>query len=707
MEKVDLCTTVPYIKNHKELEEYLPKVIVLENHFATKEGFKEFQEQIFNLVKGCFTICKCREYPVKFKFRRDDKNVYSLQLRHFLINIFLWYPLIELNDDLSFFDSSFIFDCEHDVPHINDFINQKLVEVLRDSNIKSTKINESINEVLHMLNSISVEFSTIMGLSFSIYTFIDLYEKYPEMKEIMNLEFDENMQPYEIEALHKEYQDREIALLKSLPDNPIGKILRSGTGIKHKQLAEFTIAEGLKPTLTGNTIPIPTSTSTLIGGLTKPSALSTEAGGARLSLVQNKKVMGKAGYFGKIVLMLARTLVMSTTVSDCGTQYLVNYAVTSNKVLKKLNGKYYRLNENDSLKLLDAKKDKDLIGKVIQVRSVATCACTGNECCPVCVGATANLNFDIADGIAAFESEEITKVINQNILSTKHLLSTNSELIEFNEAFDKFFTLTRSEIYPNVNDNQKVPNINDYGIYIAPEDISKVEDMDDDSLFNTEIPNGRFYVRNLKDTTEEDIEIKIKGDKEIYIENSFMNMISKSKDGVVRFDSLSDDIKLFEVTIENTQLTKPLYDLMDMLNKERKKDLSYNDDETYKETIDTVSNKFLNLLIEAGIGANIVGSEMIINRLIRSSNNIMERPDFRKTNLTEDDYQIVTVSKALEKNPSPTVGLSFQNIKRQLLSDEFFYDRKETSFLDDFFRKEISTESLKRYAEDTDFDDEY
>ena len=109
--------------------------------------------------------------------------------------------------------------------------------------------------------------------------------------------------------------------------------------------------------------------------------------------------------------MLARTLSMSDTVSDCGTKHLVCYDVANKTVLKKLSGKYYKNDIDDdreNLKLLDFKNDKHLIGKKIYVRSAATCAL--NNCvCAKCIGATAVTNSDIASGLAAFSSEEITE----------------------------------------------------------------------------------------------------------------------------------------------------------------------------------------------------------------------------------------------------------------------------------------------------------
>ena len=167
---------------------------------------------------------------------------------------------------------------------------------------------------------------------------------------------------------------------------------------------------------------------------------------------------------------------MSTDISDCGTKHLVTYEIKSKKHLKKLNGKYFKYDLDDpDLSLLNAKKNKNLIGKKIYVRSAALCT-LGDCVCPKCIGSTASTNYDISDGISAFESEEITKVVNQSILSTKHLLTTNSEVIEFNSEFYDFFTILAGEINPVINDNEKIAHPEHYAIYINPEDKFHIQD---------------------------------------------------------------------------------------------------------------------------------------------------------------------------------------------------------------------------------------
>lgn len=681
-ESFDILTDVPDIRNRAQLKLWLKPLYIISDYMTDKETYNNFKQKMINIVRGCFCICKCREFPIHFKFDKKDPEIHELQLRHFIVNLIVWAPFVELND-LGVLNKDYILDCFHDIPTLQSYINLKLIKTLRDYHIKSTKTNHSISEVLNDLRSISIDYSVILGLSFSAPMFTEIYETIPRMKELMECTFDETMQPHEIEKKLNEFEEEEIALLQELPANhPLGVLLRANTGVKHKQLREFTVSEGLKPTLDEKTIPIPIENSTLLKGLDRPSYCFIDAMSSRKSLVTNKKVMGRAGYFGKIVLMLARTLSVSTDISDCNTKHLISYTVTNKKFLKKLDGRYYKETEDGELKFLNASKSDHLIGKRIFLRSPATCAC-GDKVCPRCVGKTAVINADISDGYAAMTSEEITKVINQSILSTKHLLTTNSEIIEFNPEFYKFFTLLGGEINPRINGNEFRDELDDYAIYINPDDVVKLDVMDNDSSYNT--VTYRFYVRNLK--TKEDILMQPLTDKELFLSDDTLEFMKKSK-GLIHFKDIDDDTKLFEMVIMNNGLTAPLYALMNLLNKDRK--------DSIDSSIDEICQKFIDLMIESKIDANAAAAEMIVNRLIRDTNNIYERPDF-----TEDEipsYEIFTVSRALEKFKAPLVGISFQNIKRQLLSDDVYTTKDGTSYMDAFYKTQIPTKNLKLYS---------
>ena len=160
----------------------------------------------------------------------------------------------------------------------------------------------------------------------------------------------------------------------------------------------------------------------------------------------------------------------------------------------------------------------------------------------------------------------------------------------------------------------------------------------------------------------------------------------KKKKGILRFDDMDDDMKLFSMDIYNNELTRPLYELMDLLNKEKH--------DTVDETIESMSQKFADLLVESGIDASVVAAELIINRLIRDVKQKYERPDFTKSELP--DYQIYTVSRALRNNKSPIIGICFQNIKQQLLDPDTVNLKDGESYLDSFFMEKIPTKGISK-----------
>lgn len=277
-------TEVVTIPNKEELKKYLKPIYILEDYTRSEEDYKYFQESLYNYIKGCFEIKECREYPIKFKFYKNDKTIHTLQFRHFIINVFAWYPFINLHGIEGVLNESFIIDCYNDIPKITNYVNEKIIEVLRDFSIKNTILNRSVSEVLYNLRRISIDFSLIMNLTISSETFLDMYQSNDRLREIMETKFPLDMQPSDIEDELAKIQKEEIDIIKGMKDNPVGIILRAGTGIKHKQLVEFTANQGLKPDLSGVTIPLPINSSTLIRGLDKPSAHYIDALAARKSL---------------------------------------------------------------------------------------------------------------------------------------------------------------------------------------------------------------------------------------------------------------------------------------------------------------------------------------------------------------------------------------------------------------------------------------
>lgn len=229
----NLLKEVPVIHNTDELKMYLKPLYIIDNYMHDKDVYNEFLEKLFNIVRGSFCIKECRTYPIKFKFYAKDKATNTLELRHFLINMIMWFPFIDL-DGANALNKEFIFDCNNGVPNINDYINEKIIILMRDFNVKNTVINYDISTVLYNLRQISLDFSVIMGLNFSLDTFITGYEENQELHDMMETTIEDTMQPYDIENMLKNLEEREIDIFKNTKDHPVGVILRANSGIKHK-----------------------------------------------------------------------------------------------------------------------------------------------------------------------------------------------------------------------------------------------------------------------------------------------------------------------------------------------------------------------------------------------------------------------------------------------------------------------------------------
>jgi hypothetical protein len=268
----NLPEVVPYIGTKEELKKRLKPYYVIHDYTDSVESYVSFRESMYDLIKGCYEHKELRMYPIKFKFYDHDKKFYKLELRHFIVNIFFWYPFVELHNIQNAWTPEFILDCYHDIPKISSKINL-LGAIMQDYNVKTTKINYDISEVLYNLRRISGDFSLIMGLNFDAFTIIDTYMNNQEFKDLMETTIEDTMQPSEVERLLHNKEDQLIKLLTGIKEHPIGVILQTGTGIKHKQLVEFLVAQGMKPDISGRTIPIPIKNSTMLGGLKTPSDL--------------------------------------------------------------------------------------------------------------------------------------------------------------------------------------------------------------------------------------------------------------------------------------------------------------------------------------------------------------------------------------------------------------------------------------------------
>ena len=642
----------------------MPKI--MEN----KHTFNDNIDTIYDYLKQGFEIKELREYPVKF-ILNDEKIPHKLQLRHFLTNLMFWEPLVRL-DKQHVLDESFIVNCSKiSSKLIKDYIDNKYVKPYKKE-ISNRKMNKLCHDLIFRLSTISKDFNIILAMSMNVETFIDVAERIPRFNEIIRTKLDENMQPTEIEKHVDSLMHEQIDILKNDPKgNLLQPILLSGTGIKNKQLSEFSISGNLKPDIVGKTIPIPINSNFIVGGLSNLTNYYIDSLAGRKALIMSKLEMGNSGHFSRMIMLLVSSIQLSKDTDTCNTVHPIKINLKTVEHLKKMIDRYYRTKYSREYKIIKG-DEYHLIGEDIFIKSPATCAC-GDSICKTCYGDLYYTNRDI--GIGSYASTKITEPVSQNILSSKHLLTTKSENIEFTDPFYKFFSLSANEIMLN-NSPDDDDDLNDYSLLIIKKNIMTISDFGDDDTECNEYVNI-FHVYNKK--TDQMIEIfELKG-KDLFISPELKKLFKKNNKDVyeIDFKLIDSDSRLFIFEIMNNELTRPLYDIMKLLD--RIEHLGC-------RTVDEMCQTMLDLMIESEITAMSVHSELIITLLLRDKDDILKRPRFDRYFNDDNGYQILTVKAALEKHPSVLIGLSFQALDRQL-SNPLTFRKKDSSFIDSFFKE--------------------
>lgn len=668
----------------QKLAEHIEGTIIVISDY-TKLGYKGFKKELietyYDYIKQGFEYKFLREALVPFRFVPEG-DIYRLQLRHFITNIMMWSPIVKLNpEDIN---ETCLIDC-HTLNNrlIKSFIDYKIIAPYKHE-VSNVKMNELCDDLIHELGRVSTDFNIMLGLTMNLETFMDIANRHPEFDDIIRTKFDESTQPSDVEKMNKGLTDQAIKIIMNdTQHNHLKPIFLAGTGIKDGQFKEFAVNGGYKPDLSGSTIPVVVNSSLLIDGYNDPMKYYIDSIGGRKALIMNSSVMGTAGHFARLMMLLCSDVVLSET-EDCGTLHSVMLNVTSEKFLKKFKMRYYRLPHERQYKVLTG-NEKELVGQTIFVRSPAKCA-LDDGVCHKCYGDLYYTNIDL-NSAGANAATEISEPISQKILSSKHLLNTDSEKIEFNDRFYDFFATGANEVILDNTTNEKLDN---YTLLLRKEYVLKLEEVDESGITSyTKI----FHVRDNK--TGEITDIFETHGKELYLSPELEELIKASTSGrgrgrkkkqsseFIEIPIIDIDFgsRLFLVEIINNELTKPLYDIMGILDSEDKRE------KIGITSIDTMIQTLIDLFTIAEIPSDAVHGEIIVRALVRNSNDILKRPNFFSYGV-DKETRIMTIKSALRNHPSITVSLSFQELGKQLVSPVTFR-KTQGSFLDPYFRETL------------------
>lgn len=693
---------LPIIRTREDCEREFPEPIIIANQ-NTYEKFDRLYFKVYNAICACFEIPECITFPIKFKFYVDDPKVHELSMPKFLLNINAWRPLIELNSlqhyysyKIEVLDESFIVgSMMSDV--LRRGLESKVLKILNEYGVAFERSSMLIKTVIERYQEISLEFALLTkGSIFTLENcFLDDYISSEKIRELNNLVIPQDMQTADVEDfLRNKYTELVMELGRT--KNPIWYVSKAGKHIKEKQVQELFLSYGQIPDVSGNVIPYTMQGNGFATGMSDPVTYYIAATGARLSAIMNKTSMGDAGYLSRNLILLSRTMTLSKTMYDCGTKHMLRLKVTNPAFLHRLENRWYAEEPGGKLELIHYETHKHLIGKTIYVRSLVTCA-GGDEVCHVCYGNDSHLVMNMP-GMAIFNTEVYSAPVSQSILSTKHLLFTAANKLTFSKSFHKYFKFNAGDIFLLDRDewDESIP-FNQLSLRIPEDNVVPVnqQDMVENNTFGNSIL-APFYVYNSK-TGEYDI-IEIANYEGMFIDASsikhFKLVHDKKRNGgtsfyEIDFGALTSELdgRILSIDIKNNGLTDNLYAIMNLLNKDAIKFDDYNE----------LAQHFFDTLIDANIKCRNLQGEIILNRLIRSGDDIYSRPEFDK--MKAPSFQILTLNQALLNTKAPTVGFSYQELKRQILGDDLYEVKDGKSYLDPLYMNEIPTDRFKRLHE--------
>lgn len=578
---------------------------------------------------------------------------------------------------------------------IKSYIDNTFVDPYRKK-IPFITTNQTIDIPLGKFRDLR-QFQLYLANTLNLEDTIDLMNKYPEFNETVHFNVDgiplEDVKDKGMEATNKQ-----IEYIKN-SDHCLRDSFRTGEAISPKQYKEVAVNIGSKPDGLGSVFPHPIKHSFMNGGLQTPEEITVESSVGRQAQNLQKNNVGQSGAFARLLeLNNQDTYLHKDPNYVCNSKNFEEIVIENETILKMFDLRYYRENPNGIEKLLEAKKDKHLIGKKLYFRSPMCCdsAAKGHGVCYRCYGDLAYANQEV--NIGQIAAEGLSSIYTQILLSAKHLLESSIIKMEWNPEFYQMFNVTFNTIGLKSDFMFR-----GYKLMIG-EDV-KSEEAIDEITYN-------YYINSFTIITPdgESIRMHTLDSDNIYFVPEFFDMYSTRLDQVQRYNEdnnidvpdtsvifdvaeLMDLDSLFIIEIKNNELSRT----MDQIKK-----LIDNKTIISKYDRNSILEAFIKTNISGRITLNSVHFEILLMNQIRAADDMLDMPDW---SLPNADYQILALSVALSNNRSITVALESSKVKNILLnprngkitkpsiSDLYFMEQPQEYLDDDIISDDYIPES--------------
>lgn len=259
-------------------------------------------------------------------------------------------------------------------------------------------------------------------------------------------------------------------------------------------------------------------------------------------------------------------------------------------------------------------------------------------------------------------------------MSAKHILSTNTESMNFSEEFGQFFEIIEGY---RIMLREDIENKENYLIKINTNLIYKVHDID--NLKGNEFVQ-EFVIYDKENETE--IMISEVETKSIFIGDALFSHITSARSNnrfdengwiSIEMEDINDEEDLFFVPLKNNEITKPLKELKSLIEKGKEID--------GVESISELIDKLNTLMKSGGIHVPSLHVEIIARNLVRDKNDILKLPDYTKK---DPEYTLTSIHNSIMHSNSIINSITWERLRQQL-ADPATYRKDGVSPLDQLF----------------------
>ena len=545
-------------------------------------------------------------------------------------------------------------------------------------------LNEIVSKVVEGFGLLTIIGDKIVSLDNSASQLVEAYRNSDTFRRMLD---EPPILPNDTPEVIVEKQKNLIQkMTKELEFEPFKTLMGSGVGINANQMKTMVVW-GLVPLATDirEMHDIPVCAGRLNGFVTKEDKLADDAAARRATILTKLKT-SDTGALSKSINVLVQGVKLNEADSravthDCGSKHPIPIYVASNKTLKALVGKY-RVHGDNLIPIRAS--DTELIGNIIYMRSLATCACQ-TTVCEVCWGTTAWANQDtryIKYNAGTIGLKKTQAEIFQLVLSAKHHSFGNlglmlialaiyneavpgNEVIKMEEVPEDVFTREYNTIIRNPNYVyvlQGSTMINETPIKKQGKSITQAE------LLNEVLTNERqkpIRVTTMLIYTKDESAPDTLGELKYKVTYEHGFRLSRKDDGSYNTisiigDIIADNDQTIKYIVPNIAVTEP-YEKMKLLISGR--------------LIDNANVSNVNVIgdyigkgLESIPKTHALDIETIVAALIRDPNNPRFKPNWRQEE--EPASTIISARKAnsIKYNTSLSRILQLGDVNRKIFS---------------------------------------